>query len=260
MSVIRVSQVAQKNGSGILQKFSIAIGAFVILFGVSSIGSSAEAAVHHYYPKMHSKLSFSGHHHHYRLRSATRGIRRRLAYARRKHLAYAHRKHWGRHLAYRTYRHHSFRQRYGWVSPAHVAHYPRITPRQAERAGEYQRGAFYTGQGGQAPASNILSTARRYLGLGNVTGSHRPWCADFVNMVLRKTGHETSGSGMVQSMLHVGHRVSSPRPGDLVVMRGHVTIFAGYGPRGFVGLGGNQHHRVAMSNFPMRSVVAFVRP
>ncbi len=106
----------------------------------------------------------------------------------------------------------------------------------------------------------MLNEARRYLGRGNVTGSHRAWCADFANMVLSRTGHRASGSGMVRSMLSVGPRVSSPSPGDVVVMRSHVTIFAGYGGRGFYGLGGNQHHRVAMSNFPLRSVVAFVRP
>jgi|GEM_PF-1721696 len=109
-------------------------------------------------------------------------------------------------------------------------------------------------------SSAVLTEARRWLGHGNVTGSHRAWCADFANMVLVRTGHRASGSGMVRSMLSVGPRVSSPSPGDVVVMRSHVTIFAGYGGRGFYGLGGNQHHRVAMSNYPLRSVVAFVRP
>ncbi len=120
---------------------------------------------------------------------------------------------------------------------------------------------------GDAPASalgsnssTVLSEASRWVGQGNVTGSHRAWCADFANFVLRRTGHRASGSGMVNSLLGVGPRVSQPAQGDLVVMRNHVTIFAGYGGRGFYGLGGNQHHRVAMSNFPLRSVVAFVRP
>ncbi len=109
-------------------------------------------------------------------------------------------------------------------------------------------------------ASTVLSEASRWVGHGNVTGSHRAWCADFANFVLRRTGHRASGSGMVNSLLSVGPRVSQPAQGDLVVMRNHVTIFAGYGGHGFYGLGGNQHHRVAMSNFPLRSVVAFVRP
>jgi uncharacterized protein (TIGR02594 family) len=241
MSVKEVSEVASSSKGSLFRKISMAVGAFVILFGVNSISSTAEAAGRHYYPKLHSKLSFSGHHHHRRYaRSARHGLRRRLAYR--------HRQLRERHFAHHEYRHH----RFGSVrfSRAQASHYPRITRPQS--------GVDY--RVGEGASSSVLAVARRYLGLGNVTGSHRPWCADFVNMVLRKTGHATSGSGMVGSMLHVGHRVSSPRPGDLVVMRGHVTIFAGYGPRGFVGLGGNQHHRVAMSNFPMRSVVAFVRP
>jgi uncharacterized protein (TIGR02594 family) len=109
-------------------------------------------------------------------------------------------------------------------------------------------------------SSNVLDEARHWIGRGNVTGTHRAWCADFANWVLTRTGHRTSGSGMVNSLLGVGPRVSSPSPGDIVVMRNHVTIFAGFGGQGFYGLGGNQHRRVAMSNYSLRSVVAFVRP
>jgi uncharacterized protein (TIGR02594 family) len=111
-----------------------------------------------------------------------------------------------------------------------------------------------------AQSGAVLGEAQRWLGHGNVTGSHRAWCADFANWVLRRTGHQSSGSGMVGSLLSVGTRVATPAPGDLAVMRGHVTFFAGYGGRGFMGVGGNQHHQVAMSNFSLRSVVAFVRP
>jgi uncharacterized protein (TIGR02594 family) len=109
-------------------------------------------------------------------------------------------------------------------------------------------------------SSAILNEARHWVGRGNVTGTHRAWCADFANWVLTRTGHRTSGSGMVKSLLSVGPRVSTPSPGDIVVMRNHVTIFAGFGGQGFYGLGGNQHNRVAMSNYPLRSVVAYVRP
>ncbi len=119
------------------------------------------------------------------------------------------------------------------------------------------RGSFDTPRQG---TSDVLSEASRWIGQGNVTGSHRAWCADFANFVLQRTGHHASGSGMVDSLLGVGRRVATPQAGDLVVMRSHVTIFAGYSGHGFYGLGGNQHHRVAMSNFSMRSVVAFVRP
>jgi uncharacterized protein (TIGR02594 family) len=129
------------------------------------------------------------------------------------------------------------------------------------------RAMFEEGLGSLSGPSDVLSVARRYMGMGNVTRSGRPWCADFVNYVLRQTGHATSGSGMAWSLLHVGRRVSSPQPGDIAILhfrgrRGasHVTFFAGYGGRGFYGLGGNQHHRVQRSSFLLSSVVAFVRP
>ncbi len=154
---------------------------------------------------------------------------------------------------------HHPRLRWTGVNAAQIARSPRILKHHlSQAANDYERRAF--NENSAVPTSNVLAEARRYLGRGNVTGGHRAWCADFVNMVLRQTGHLSSGSGMPQSLLGVGTRISTPRPGDLVVMRGHVTIFAGYGGRGFVGLGGNQHHRVALSNFSLRSVVAFVRP
>jgi hypothetical protein len=46
----------------------------------------------------------------------------------------------------------------------------------------------------------------------------------------------------------------------LIVLRHHVTIFAGQQGRRVIGLGGNQGHgRVKYSNYDRRAVVAFVR-
>jgi len=149
-----------------------------------------------------------------------------------------------------------------WGQPA-----PQPVPRRRDRTRHYAAPAVqdvrndvgsFSASGGNS--SSILNEASRWIGHGNITGSHRAWCADFANFVLSRTGHRASGSGKVNSMLSLGSRVSSPAQGDLVVMRSHVTIFAGYGGKGFYGIGGNQHHQVAMSNFPLRSVVAFVRP
>lgn len=113
-----------------------------------------------------------------------------------------------------------------------------------------------------SPRSDILVGARRYLGLANPTGMRRPWCRDFVNMVLRQTGHALAdASGLAMNALRLGPHVLSPRPGDVIVMRRHVTFFVGYGGRGVLGLGGNQGHgRVTLSSYPLRSVIAFVRP
>lgn len=111
-----------------------------------------------------------------------------------------------------------------------------------------------------SPSGNLLSIANRFIGHRNPTGTHRAWCADFVGYVLQKAGYRGSGSGVAISYRHYGHRVSVPSPGDIAVMRNHVTFFYSYGGRGFYGLGGNQHHIVKVSSFPLSKVVAWVRP
>lgn len=106
----------------------------------------------------------------------------------------------------------------------------------------------------------LLAVARRYIGRGNFTHHGGPWCRDAVNVWLRQAGyHLADNSRRAIDAVRLGHRVASPRPGDLVVMRHHVTIFAGWGGRGLVGLGGNQGHTVKYSHFNQRRVVAFVR-
>jgi uncharacterized protein (TIGR02594 family) len=120
---------------------------------------------------------------------------------------------------------------------------------------------------GRVAHSSILRDAQRYIGMGNPTGFNGPWCAAFTNMVLKQTGHFITGSLRAVDALLLGPHVSHPQPGDIVVLRfgyhrgaSHVTFFSSYGGRGFIGLGGNQHHRVKYSSFPLRDVVAFVRP
>ena len=111
------------------------------------------------------------------------------------------------------------------------------------------------------PGGDILAEARRWLGSGNPTPFREPWCRDFVNMVIERAGYRLADrSHMALAALRLGRRVAEPRPGDLAVMAGHVTFFAGWdGAGAFVGLGGNQHHRVTLARFARRAVVAFVR-
>lgn len=113
-----------------------------------------------------------------------------------------------------------------------------------------------------APArSDLLTEASRWIGRGNPTGKPGPWCASFVSFVLERTGRPPLPSRLAASALRYGARVANPRPGDLVVMRSHVTFFAGWDGQGaFLGLGGNQNNRVRISRFARRAVIAFVRP
>ena len=107
----------------------------------------------------------------------------------------------------------------------------------------------------------MLAVASHFVGDRNPTGFHGPWCKAFVNMIARKTGHFTNASlRAVDALRHMGYRVKL-QTGDVAVTRSHATFFAGYGGRGFLGLGGNQsHHRVTVSKaIPLSRVIAWIR-
>lgn len=107
-----------------------------------------------------------------------------------------------------------------------------------------------------------LRVAARYLGARNPTGTRGKWCRDFVNFTLREAGYRVADhSRRARDAVRLGHRVATPQPGDIVVMRTHATFFAGWGGRGVRGLGGNQGGgRVTVSSYPLSRVIAFVRP
>ena len=90
-----------------------------------------------------------------------------------------------------------------------------------------------------AGASPVLRVASRYLGAARQPPSG-PWCPIHQHRARRADYLLAEHSRRAIDALRLGHRVASPRPGDLVVMRYHVTIFAGFGGRGLIGLGGNQ--------------------
>ena len=80
-------------------------------------------------------------------------------------------------------------------------------------------------------------------------------------MILRMAGYHSGPSLMAIDALKDGVRVRSPQPGDLAVMRSHVTFFVAYAGNGmFIGIGGNQGRMVRKSRFALREIVGFVRP
>lgn len=106
--------------------------------------------------------------------------------------------------------------------------------------------------------SDILVVASRTLGQGNFTGMPGAWCAWAVSAWLQATGHKPLANGMAVSALSYGPRVAHPKPGDLVVMRGHVgVVVADLGPEVLI-ISGNWSHRVARAFISRRSVVAFI--
>ncbi|MCT8970571.1 TIGR02594 family protein [Microbaculum marinisediminis] len=115
-----------------------------------------------------------------------------------------------------------------------------------------------------APA---ISIARRYLG-GNPTGRRSLWCADFMNLVEREAGRPGTGSRLARSYLGYGRPVSSPRPGDIVVLwrgsqrgrSGHVGYFMGFDGRGVRLISGNHGRKVGIGTYPTARVLGFRRP
>jgi uncharacterized protein (TIGR02594 family) len=124
--------------------------------------------------------------------------------------------------------------------------------------------------------SSVYSHAANFVGLSEkrntstlqkLTGVNprkTPWCAAFINSILKNSGHKTSGSNLASSFKNYGVPVRNPSQGDIVVLRRHVGIFVGYvnrnGRRYVAVLGGNQSNRVQVSYYPASKVVAYRRP
>ena len=120
-------------------------------------------------------------------------------------------------------------------------------------------------------SADIVALAKDYEGLNEkqdrkslkeVTGVdpvRTPWCAAFINALLEKQGRRTSDSNAALSFLHWGVKTKDPRPGDIVVMHGHVTIFIAYSEdkSTFFGIGGNQNDGVKVNEYPTRRVISY---
>ncbi len=114
-------------------------------------------------------------------------------------------------------------------------------------------------------ASNVVAEARRYIG-GNPTGRSSLWCARFMNMVLQRSGHSTTGSDMARSFANYGQRVSGPQVGAIAVMSrgrrgGHVGVVSGIDAKGNpIVVSGNHGRRVAEATYSRSRVYAYVMP
>jgi uncharacterized protein (TIGR02594 family) len=92
------------------------------------------------------------------------------------------------------------------------------------------------------------------------------WCADFINFVLRRTGHPTTNSRAARSFLEYGKRIDSPRVGAIVVLsrgvnNGHVGIVRGTdGAGNVIVISGNHGNKVWESPYPKSRVLGYVIP
>ena len=112
---------------------------------------------------------------------------------------------------------------------------------------------------------NVVAEARRWIG-GNPTGRSSLWCANFMNFVLERTGHQSSSSNMARSFASYGRRISGPQVGAIAVMSrgkrgGHVGVVSGIDANGNpIIISGNHGHRVAESTYSRGRIYAYVMP
>ena len=116
-----------------------------------------------------------------------------------------------------------------------------------------------------AGSARWIGVARGYMGT-NPTKRKSLWCADFMNLVLERSGMKGTSSSMAGSFASYGQRISGPRVGAIAVIgRGkgasHVGIVTGIDPQGNpVLISGNHNNTVAEAPYPARSVMAYVWP
>jgi uncharacterized protein (TIGR02594 family) len=113
-------------------------------------------------------------------------------------------------------------------------------------------------------SSSLVSEARRYLGT-NPTNRRSLWCGAFMDMVLRKTGHQ-GGGNLARGYASYGTRVSGPQVGAIAVMSrgkggGHVGVVSGFDAKGnVIVVSGNHNNTVAESVYPRGRIYAYVMP
>lgn len=105
--------------------------------------------------------------------------------------------------------------------------------------------------------------ANKIKSITEVDPRKTPWCAAFINGILRREGLKTTGSNKAISFAEYGEEVENPEKGDIVVFKNHVGFFVEIleikGKKYVAVLGGNQKNTVRVSNFPLSTVLSFRR-
>lgn len=159
--------------------------------------------------------------------------------------------------------------RYSDLTPAYQNAAAQNQPRLS-RAARNAHASATTGVGGFSGfgGSGLVTQARQYVGASasQLGVPSSLWCADFLNLVLRKSGHQGTGSRMASSFASYGRRISGPQVGAIAVMSrgkrgGHVGIVSGIDASGNpIIISGNHGRRVAETAYPRGRVYAYVMP
>jgi len=116
-----------------------------------------------------------------------------------------------------------------------------------------------------AGSPHWVGVAQRYKGT-NPTKRKSLWCADFMNLVLQRSGMKGTSSSMAKSFIGYGERLSGPKVGAIAVISrgrsaGHVGIVTGIDSSGNpVVLSGNHNNTVAEASYSAGRVIAYVWP
>jgi uncharacterized protein (TIGR02594 family) len=116
-----------------------------------------------------------------------------------------------------------------------------------------------------ANSSDVVREAKRWIGT-NPTGWSHVWCARFMNFVLKRTGHQGTGSDAADSFASYGTRLWFPRVGAIAVMKrgkngGHVGVVSGFDDSGNpIIISGNHNKRVGVGVYSRERVYAYVMP
>jgi len=127
-----------------------------------------------------------------------------------------------------------------------------------------EEAAKYQGLG----SPEALLEALKHMGAGAKTLGLPAslWCADFMNLVLRKSGLDATGSRAALSYLKYGRKIDEPRVGAIAVFSrgshsGHIGIVRGTDGNGNpIIVSGNHNHKVAEAVYPKSRVLAYVVP
>jgi uncharacterized protein (TIGR02594 family) len=108
-------------------------------------------------------------------------------------------------------------------------------------------------------SNSLVSEARKYIG-SNPTGRGSLWCGAFMDLVLKRTGHN-GGGNLAIAYARYGTRVSGPQVGAIAVMNHHVGVVSGVDPNGNpIIVSGNHNRTVAESVYPRGRIAAYVMP
>jgi len=92
-----------------------------------------------------------------------------------------------------------------------------------------------------------------------------PWCAAFVNHILKECGYNYSRELTARNLLKIGRSVKEPKLGDIVVLwrgskdswRGHTGFFVSEVGNVIYILGGNQSNMVCIKAYSKKQLLSY---